>query len=583
MATQKATVKIIDNWQSQSIASLPTMTRASIRGGMMLAQPDVSTTLPARRATGDVMPEVPNAVTFHKRARLSGWGEPYNLSTTVDSSRIQAYIRSAERGDTWQLFTLFRDMIAGYTHLQNEFAKRKLTVVGQPHIVLPRDKNNKDDKVACAVINEMIEHCDNWDDALDNLLDATLWPVSVSEKIFEPVSASDRSEYKHPVRFRLRKLDPVSPTLFCYKIPYLASGLNQDNLSPQTMDLGSEQVRWNADDWEPELRFYSVHPNGYPDWSPSDTYAPDKAVHVVHRGTNLSKTIRDNFGGHLRAISFWWFLATQGRDWFGRYMQRWAHPFIVGKVDSQQKDTVAFMQNALSLSMEIGGLIIDKAAEAQLMQAASLNGAEGYKLFLEVCNDEVSKVVVGQTLSSSARATGLGSGVAQLHGQVRQDYRQSDMRKLSATLVKQLFRHYLRINGYSGQVRGIIWGGKDETQVSALAKSVKDFSDAGLVPDDDGIDTISERTGISLERAPEPEPPQPAFSPDSQDQKPAKKKQRKPVGRGSNKMRAVSADEHEELRAEVRALNDFVSSVRDWVPTSRALPAIEATPVMKVK
>jgi hypothetical protein len=500
----------MSDWRAQSLMSLPTIVRIGspmISSGQTLPQPNV----PVLKRNLQLIrrPEVPNDIALFKLGALSGWGEPYNMSTTLDAVRIQGAIRAAERGDTWQLFTIFRDMIAGYTHLQNEFAKRKLTVVGQPHAVLPKDKNSAADKKAAKAIEEMIEHCDNWNDALDNMLDSTLWPVSVQEKLFAAVEDSDRDDYEIPIRFRLRKLDPVSPTLFCYKIPYLASGFGGTfasggapiwDLSPQTIPLGPNQAYWNPDDWEPELRFYEVFQNGYPNFSPASTYQPEPARHLVHRGTNLSKTIRDNFGGHLRAILFWWFLAISGRDWFGRYMQRWGHPFIVGKVDAQQHDTLVFMQNALSLATEIGGLIIDKEAEATLMQAASLNGAEGYKLFLEVCNDEVSKVVVGQTLSSSSRATGLGSGVAKLHGEVRQDYRQSDMRKLSSTLVKQLFRHFLKINAIKGQVRGIIWGGKDETQAELLARTMKDFSDAGIEADDSGIDTISERVGISLQR-----------------------------------------------------------------------------------
>jgi hypothetical protein len=493
-----------------ALPSTPKFIRSPITSGDTLGQP----TVPARTRKLDLKvitkPEVPDAIAMLKRGALSGWGEPYNLSTTLDASRIQAAIRAAERGDTWQMFTIFRDMIAGYTHLQNEFAKRKLIVVGQPHAVLPRKKDNAEDQKACAVIEEMIEHCDNWQDALDNILDATLWPVSVSEKLFAPVDPSDAKEYLYPIRFRLRKLDPVSPTLFCYKIPYLASGFgggfgaglpaNTGDLGPQTLPLGPEQASWNPNAWEPELRFYEVFANGYPDFSPASTYAPEESRHLIHRGTNLSKTIRDNFGGHLRAILFWWFLAVEGRDWFGRYMQRWGHPFIVGKVDAQQHDTVEFMRNALSLATEIGGLIIDKEAEATLMQAASLNGAEGYRLFLEVCNDEISKVVVGQTLSSTARSTGMGSGVAKLHADVRDDFRQSDMRKLSATLVKQLFRQYLRINGYKGHIKSIVWGGKDETKAELLARTMKDFAVAGIEADDPGLDVISERVGFGLQR-----------------------------------------------------------------------------------
>ena len=518
----KETVKIIDanpatDWRNKSVMALPTLPlRLSLPGGQTLPQPTVGPTAQDIRLQVIKQPEIPGNIAYYKRGALSGWGEPYNLSTTLDVARIQAAIRAAERGDTWQLFTIFRDMECGYTHFQSEFAKRKLSVVGQPHVILPYKKGDKDDEKACKVIEEMITHCDNWNDGLDQLLSATLWPVSVIEKMFAPVNKSDKADYEFPVRFRLRKLDPVSPTLFCYKIPYLASGFGNasaQGLSPQFIPLGQEFGTWNPDSWEPELRIYEVFENGYPNFSPASTYEPTRDRHIVFRATNLSKTIRDNFGGQMRSILFWWFLATQARDWFGRYMQRWGSPFLLGRVDAQQKDTLEFMQQALSLSVQLGGLVIDKNAEAEMLQAASLDGATGYKAFLDICNDEVSKVVVGQTLSSSARSTGLGSGVAKLHGEVRQDYRQSDMRKLSTCLVNQLFKHYLRINGFTGKVKMIIWGGKDETQAELLARTVKDFLDGGLQLSDDGIEVVSERVGFGLERAPEPPAPMGGMNP----------------------------------------------------------------------
>jgi len=477
-------------------------------GGMVLPQPSV----PVLNKEPDNIraPLVPDAFAMYKRGALSGWGEPYNMSTTLDSQRIQSAIRAAERGDTWQLFTIYRDMEIGYAHLQTEFSKRKLTVVGQPHAILPRTKNNAKDQIAAEVIDEMIENCDNWNDALDNMLDSTLWPVAVSEKLFAPVDKADLRYFKHAVRFRLRKLDPVNPTLFCYKIPYMASGYAafatpqqaERSMSPQALPYGSTVPSWDPNAWEPDLRFYETFENGYPNFSPDSTYPAEKFRHIIHRGSNLTKAIRDNFGGPMRSILFWWFLATQARDWFGRYMQRWGHPFLLGKVDAQQKDTLQFMRNAISLSQELGGLVIDKNAEAQLLQAASLNGAEGYKMFIDVCNDEVSKVVVGQTTSSNAKSTGLGSGVADLHSQVRSDLRQSDMRKLSTTLTNQLFDQYLEINGYDGRVRGIIWGGKDEKQAELLSRTMSDFHDAGIEADDAGLEVISERVGFSLRRVP---------------------------------------------------------------------------------
>lgn len=510
--TKLPPVKILDDWRAEAIGILPQWQGPV--PGMGVSRPDMGVPQPviADRSAPIDLVEVPNAIAMRKRAALSGWGEPQNLSQTVDASRIQSFIRAAERGDTWQLFTLFRDMLCGYTHLQGEFQKRKLTVVGQPHDLVPAREKNADDKKACAVINEMIDHCDNWQDGLDHLLDATLWPAAAAEKLFAPVAVSEQDDYEFPVRFRLRKIDPVSPTVFCYMVPYVASGVGMSSMTgmanpPLSNGLvgGAENtLAWDADEWEPRLRFYEVFENGYPNRSLSSTYRPEKARHVIHRGSNLSKTIPDNFGAHLRPISGWWFLAACGRDWFGRYMQRWAHPFIVGKVDAQQKDTVQFMQQALSLSVEIGGLVIDKEAEAQLIQAASLNGAEGYKLFLDVCNDEISKIVVGQTTSANPKSTGMGSGVAKQHEQVRQDIRESDMLKLSTTLAKQVFAHYLHINGYKGRVAGIIWGGKDISEVKQLAASMRDFYNAGLEAADDGVKVISKNIGFPLRRMKNP-------------------------------------------------------------------------------
>ena len=49
-----------------------------------------------------------------------------------------------------------------------------------------------------------------------------------------------------------------------------------------------------------------------------------------------------------------------------------------------------------------------------------------------------SKLVLGQVLSAEAKATGMGSGVADLQGEVRDDIKASDARQLAATLTRDL-------------------------------------------------------------------------------------------------------------------------------------------------
>lgn len=461
-------------------------------------------TIPVEIIEPEVMDAIPVPMT--KRARPSGYSEPTNISTQLDAQRIQSALRAAERGETRDLFTIYRDELLGYSHLQSEWLKRKAVIVGQPHALIPKDKKNADDVQAAEVIGQMIENCDSWTDGLTHLLDAALYPVSVSEKLFKPVSMSDMASVKHPVRYLLKEISAIPYELLCFRLPY------QPKLAPlETAILRTPAgytvnpaTIYNVDDWESGLRFYETMPNGTVNYSMTAVYAPERERHIVHRGNMLSRSIRDNFGGVMRASLFWYLLATKGRDWFAVYMQKYGSPFLVGKADVQDKNTVDFLTNAFAMSTQIGGIIIDKRSELELKEASAQDGSNAHRNLQTVCNDEISKLIVGQVLSSSAKNTGLGSGVANLHGEVRQDIRLYDMCRLSETLEKQLFTPYLIMNGYRGRAPSIRWGGEKEHEALALAQSVNQFRQGGLQPTEEGLQVISHRIGYDLERAPMP-------------------------------------------------------------------------------
>ncbi len=425
-----------------------------------------------------------------RRARMSGFGEPQNLSVTLDVQRIQNALRAAERGDTWLYFTIVRDMIAGYAHLQAEWAKRKMVIIGQPQSLLPHDKDDKDDQIACEVIQEMIDGCRNWYDGISHLLDATLYPLSVVEKIYEPVGLVGGSRRRWPVRFALKELAPVPYTLLCFKVPYLASGLGGRDGA----------LRFDADQWENWLRFYETEPTGNVNWSTMKVYEPDAARHLIHRGNILSPSIPPNFGGHIRAILFWWFFATQDRDFWMLMMQKYGMPLIVGKVDAQQKDTVAAMQAAFALATQLGGLVIDKKAEVELQQTNMTDGSNSHKIFQDFANCEVSKLVVGQVLSASPKSTGLGSGMADQAEGVREDFRQWDTTKMANTLQSQLFEQYLTVNGYRGRPPKISWGGKRDDQAERFSKTLNQLAAGGYELTDEALPTASAKLGYGIQR-----------------------------------------------------------------------------------
>jgi len=423
-----------------------------------------------------------------REAVISGSGQPQYLAWTLDIQRIQNALRAAERGDTWMLFTIFRDMVASYGHLNAEWGKRKLVITGNPETLIPADPSNQDDVVACEVIKQVIDDCENWRQGLMHLLDATLYPIAAAEKIYEEVSASDNGKYKYPLRFRLKEIAPIDPTLLCFKMPYVPSfGQQVDG-------------QWyHPDDWEAWLRFYGTTETGAVNYTMGNTYSPDRNHHIVHRGQMLSPVIPPNFGGLMRQILFPWLLATQGRDWFALLMQKYGQPIIVGKTNSSKKESILTMQEAFAMATQLGGIVVDQKDTVEFASASGSDLAEGHIKFQKWLDSQVSRLVVGQTLSSQTEKTGMGSGASAQAEEIREDIRQQDCLNLSDTLRRQLFKQILEINGYRGRPPEIVWGGMRAGEAATFTKMLMQASAAKLKPTERGMITINKNLGVEFE------------------------------------------------------------------------------------
>jgi hypothetical protein len=151
---------------------------------------------------------------------------------------------------------------------------------------------------------------------------------------------------------------------------------------------------------------------------------------------------------------------------------------------------------------------VSKETEVELKQASASDSGEAYEKFLAICNREKSKLILGETLSSDAQATGMNSGNAEAQSEKRHDKRASDARRLGATLRSQLFEQYLFINGIKGKAPLAIWGSISASELAATGQLIDSLAKGGLRIADDGLDTISERIGLPVERIPAGAQPQ---------------------------------------------------------------------------
>ena len=405
-------------------------------------------------------------------ARPSILAEPRSVSATITASGIQSALRAAEGGDTRPLFAIYRDITVD-SHVQAELQKRKLAVICEPWQLLPNDASDPDDVAAAAACDTMISRCANWSDGLAAQLDGVLWPLAVCEKIYRPGTAG--------LRYELEKLVPVNPATFCFRPP-----LGAATPAPPRP-------------FEPDLWFYPVDSAGNLTWSAASAVPADPERHWVYRG-HLMQGLRDNWGGPLRGLVFWWLLRAKGREWFAALLQSYGKPYPVAAVDAEDKAGIAMLEAAFAPDSQIHGLIVSTSTRVELKECALSGAADAHERFANLCNREISLLIIGQTLSSQAQPTGMGSGTAELQASVRADLRAWDQMKLGESIRQNVFAPFLRLNGLAGRPPRIVWGGVSREKVAATAAVLLQLSQAGLEPTDAALPGLSETLGFELQR-----------------------------------------------------------------------------------
>ena len=382
----------------------------------------------------------------------------------MTADRLAGVIELAQNGDTRELFALYRDIVVNDNQVRAEFMKRKTAVLGDPVSLVPFRKSEAADVDAAGLCSEILDH-PAFPDAESWLMNATLYPVAVVEKVFEPRPGGG---------FRLKALVPVHYQLLDYS--------------------------------HGEMRIFDVDDAGAP-LSSSHGVTPER--YIVHRSDLMPAP--DNWGGAMRSILFWWLLRTMSRQWWADLLERFGVPFLKGRY--RDETGRATLERAFRLAVRLGAIVVSDKTEVEVVQAANGDSSNSHERFITICNQEISKLIVGQTLSSAASPTGeLGGGTANLQGEVRDDIRKADARALAATLRDQLFRQLLAINGRGGHAPRILFGSDSSAELSVSLSLLARLREAGLEPDDDALNTIAERVGFGIRRAAVQQPGMMPFS-----------------------------------------------------------------------
>ncbi len=470
--------------------------------------------------------------------------EPAPIAGGLDVDRLSQILDAASRGEMEDYFSLCRDIISGHSHASAEFGKRKLAVLGDDFRLSPYNPKDAADSTVSKAIESNLESLDEWMDVQLHLLDSTLYPVSLVEKIYRP---SNRPGW----HYEIAELRPVPHRL----------------------------LTWTSG----ELRIRDVDARGN---VLATSHAPDPMRYIVAR-VHAHTGIPDTWGGPMRAVVFWWLFAVMDRHWWARFLDRFGAPFIVAKYDDAEDDARVILNSAFQTASKLFGLAVPRSVEIELQQASS-TATDAFEKFHATANAELSKVIVGQTLSAEGQNLGLGGGQASVQESVRQDIRQFDARRLGHILRTQLFAPLCRLNAWQGKPPIAAWGGESAAELTAIGSVLPSLADAGVELTDDGIEVLSGRLGLGLRRATAAAPP--GIGLHAADPLSAARSIRRSdaARRASDQIAAAGADEFAEamvaslapvakILAASDSLQDFETRLRDSFPN---LPSRKAASIL---
>lgn len=347
----------------------------------------------------------------------------------LEPDRLAMILRSAEAGDAVRYLELAEQLEEKYPHYLGVMTQRKNAVAQLELTVEPAD-----DSAEAAAIAKTVEDWldrDELQDELLDILDAVGKGYSLVNIVWETSAKQwmPKQLIHRPAQFF--KFDPV------------------DDRTPMLI----------GDDGIPEH------------------LAPYTFVFHEHRAKS-GIPIR---GGLARVVAWaWLFQAYAWKDWMA-FAEVYGLPLRVGRYDNGETPAnIRLLMNAVASVSSDAAAVFPKSMDMEFIDGKGSNG-DG-SLYQNLCvysDDQVSKVVVGQTATTDAKIGGLGSGKE--HGEVRADLRDSDAVRLAATINAQLVKPIVDFNhGPQAKYPRVRLGVAESVDVTVLAGALAPLIDRGL-------------------------------------------------------------------------------------------------------
>lgn len=310
--------------------------------------------------------------------------------------RLNDILQQAEFGFLIHQHELFRDMEERDSHIHSEMMKRKRAVVKlnwdlQP----PRNASAEEEKLTAFAREQMLDMPD-LEDLLFDVLDAVGNGFSALELQWTRVGSTWLVEKHH----------------------------------------------WRPQYWfqlDHETRMEINLRDGTPDGAPLLPFG-----WILHRHKAMSGyTARQAL---MRVLVWPYLFKNYAVGDLAEFLDIYGMPMRVGKFpqNATPDERATLMRAVMGIGHNAAG-IIPQSMAIEFEEAAKGTDAP-FLAMMGWCERAESKAIIGQTMSAEAHASGLGSGNAKLHGEVRSDIRDADCKMLASTITQQLIYPILALN-----------------------------------------------------------------------------------------------------------------------------------------
>ncbi len=197
---------------------------------------------------------------------------------------------------------------------------------------------------------------------------------------------------------------------------------------------------------------------GQPTDSPPPITAPGRHANIPRRHLTpperkfivlrFGADCRNPWGRGLLWHAYWlyWFKKNCLKFW-AIYNEKYGSPTAIATYSpGTPEEEREKLRDILSALQTDTGVVLPESIELRLLETAKGGEGRSYREFLDWCNDEISKIALGATLTSGEGRRSGSLALGSIHELVRQDYIEADARLLEETINGTLVRWLCELN-----------------------------------------------------------------------------------------------------------------------------------------